>query len=155
MKARPKTRSTLPLGAKNALVPRITVKQFSSAIRRLPSDRPREEPGMWYLTQKEHWLRWLGEYNSRGAYGRLPGRNRDARSAYNHAVNPKMLLWLIPAAGVKPQLVRAMRRASASVKSMPRQSGAIRRQVPWNIVAAALWGTKTVSSSKKRGLKRR
>ena len=31
----------------------------------------------------------------------MAGTQRDARFAYNHIVEPKMLLWLIEAAGVK------------------------------------------------------
>lgn len=134
---------------------RITIRQFIGAIKKLPSDKPVVDRKTWYLTQKEHWRGWFGEYNGRGAYGRMPGRNRDARFVYNHVVNPKMLLWLIPAAAVKPQLVRAMRRASAGIKSMPRRSGAIRRQVPWPIVVAALWRANSVPSSTKSRLKRR
>jgi hypothetical protein len=41
------------------------------------------------------------EYDGPGAYGRIAGKQRDARFAYNHIVEPKMLLWLIKAAGVK------------------------------------------------------
>jgi hypothetical protein len=134
---------------------RVTVRQFIGAIKKLPSDKPVDDPRVWYLTQKEHWSGWLGQYNSRGAYGRIPGKNRDACFAYNHVVNPKLLLWLISAAGVKPQLVRAARRASGSVKGMARQSGAIRRHVPWPIVAAALWRAKSVPNSTKSRLKRR
>lgn len=134
---------------------RITVRQLIRMIGKLPSDKAVFNPRKWYSTQKEHWLGWLAEYNSRGAYGRVPGRKRDAHFAYNHIVEPKMLLWLIPAAGVKPQLVQAMRRASAGITSMPRQSGAIRRHVPWHVVAAALLRAKPVPRTRKRRLKQR
>jgi hypothetical protein len=65
--------------------------------------------------------------------------NRDARYAYNHIVEPKMLLWLIPAAGVKPALVRAARLAAKGPKTMMAQSAAIRRVVPWDMLAERLW----------------
>jgi hypothetical protein len=68
--------------------------------------------------------------------------NRDARYAYNHIVEPKMLLWLIPAAGVKPALVRAARAAAKGPRTMMAQSAAVRRVVPWEIVEAALWPEK-------------
>ncbi len=111
----------------------------SCAPRSLPADRPREYPGKLFKTQKEHWLGWLKYYNTEGAYGRRAGMNRDARYAYNHIVEPKMLLWLIPAAGVKPALVRAARAAAKGPKTMMAQSAAVRRVVPWETVEAALW----------------
>ncbi|MCU0880642.1 MAG: hypothetical protein MUF06_22965 [Pirellulaceae bacterium] len=116
-----------------------TVRQLRTVIARLPADRPREYPGKLFKTQKEHWLGWLKYYNTEGAYGRRAGMNRDARYAYNHIVEPKMLLWLIPAAGVKPALVRAARAAAKGPKTMMAQSAAVRRVVPWETVEAALW----------------
>jgi len=118
---------------------RITVQEFIAAIRRLPADQPVVDPRKWYRTQKEHWLGWLAEYNTRGAYGRKPRMNRDARFAYNHIVEPKMLLWLISAAGVRPGLVRAARREAGEKKSMMAQSAAIRRRVPWEEIEGRLW----------------
>ncbi len=118
---------------------RVTVADFRRAISRLPSDRPTVYPGKLYRTQKEHWLGWLKYYNTEGAYGRQAGMNRDARYAYNHTVEPKMLLWLLPVAGVNPTLMRAARAAAAKHQTMMAQSGAIRRVVPWEIVAERLW----------------
>jgi hypothetical protein len=118
---------------------RISVPDLRRAIQRLPADEPVKQAGVWYLTQKEHWLGWLKDYNTKGAYGRIPGRNRDARYAYNHAVNPGLLEWLVTSAGVDPKLVRAARSAAAREKTMMAQSGAIRRVVPWEVVAERLW----------------
>lgn len=126
---------------------RVTVHQLIAAIRRLPADRPVVNPRKWYRTQKEHWLGWLAEYNTRGAYGRKAGMNRDARFAYNHIVEPKMLLWLISAAGVRPGLVRAARKATAERKSMMAQSAAIRRKVPWEEIEGRLWPAKRVAKA--------
>ena len=120
---------------------RVTIRQFIRAIERLSADTPIVNPKKWYLTQKEHWLGWLGEYNSRGAYGRIAGRNRDARFAYNHVVQPEMLLWLIAAAGVSRSAVRAARVGAAGAETMQRQSGSIRARVSWAVVYEALWPT--------------
>ena len=79
----------------------MTIKQFILVIRGLPSDGPHIDPSKWYATQKEHWLGWLSEYHSPGAYGRKSHSRRDARYAYNHIVEAKMLLWLVQAAGVR------------------------------------------------------
>ena len=118
----------------------ISIAKFSRWIEELPSDAPRSQPGVWYRTQKEHWLGWLRKYDGPGAYGRKLAPNRDARFAYNHIVCPEMLLWLIEAAGVKQALVVAAQNAAATGTTMMQRSGAIRKQVPWAEVRATLWG---------------
>lgn len=120
-------------------VERAAVLQLIQAIRMLKADSPVKRPGIWYVTQKQHWLGWLAEYNTRGAYGRIPGKNRDARFAYNHVVEPLMLVWLISAAGVPRKLVREAKDDAARRKTMMAQSAAIRRRVPWEVVAGRLW----------------
>lgn len=117
----------------------ISIEQFIDAIHRLPEDEPHGNPDVWYRTQKEHWLGWLGGYHGPGAYGRATGKKRNARFAYNHIVEPKMLLYLIKAAGVEPPMVKAAEEAAARGTTMMQQSGAIRKQVPWDTVREALW----------------
>jgi hypothetical protein len=116
----------------------MTIRQFILAIRKLPSDKPVVSE-KWYLTQKEHWLGWLSEYNGGGAYGRQPRMNRHAEFAYNHIVESKMLLWIISAARVSPKLARAARRECKEVDSMQRRSAILRKHVPWGVLADALW----------------
>jgi hypothetical protein len=53
-----------------------------------------------------------------------------------------MLLWIIEAAGVKPALVKATKRASANGSTLQEKSAAIRRLVPWEELAGTLWGGK-------------
>ncbi len=118
----------------------ISIEEFVRKIEGLPSDEPVHNPQVWYTTQKEHWLGWLREYDGPGAYGRVPGKQRDARFAYNHIVEPKMLLWLIEAAGVSKDLVEATQRASAEGASLMQKSGAIRRVAPWTVLYDAIWG---------------
>lgn len=118
----------------------VSIGRFVRAIRRLPSDRPFVDRRKWYRTQKEHWLGWLGDYHGPGAYRRKTGKNRDAQYAYNHIVEPKMLLWLIAASGVKPSLIGAARRSSSRVATLPSKSASIRKHVPWSEVVKALWG---------------
>jgi hypothetical protein len=108
----------------------VSIGQFIHAIRRLPSDKPVVDPQKWYTTQKEHWLRWLREYHTQGAYGRQTGKRRDAKFVYNHIVEPKMLLWLVEAARVKPDLIRAAKRASSRADTLPGKSASIRKHVP-------------------------
>lgn len=117
----------------------ISVKLLLSTIRRLAPDAPVKNPKKWYLTQKEHWIGWLSEYSGPGAYGRQTGIERDAEYAYNHVVQPELLLYLATASGVDSQLVAAANRAFEKRTSLMQAAGAIRAIVPWGTVAAALW----------------
>jgi hypothetical protein len=117
-----------------------TIAQFIHVIRQLPSDEPVDDARVWYKTQKEHWLGWLKGYQGPGAYGRKVVKERDARFAYNHVVNSEMLLWIISAGGVKPNLVKAAHRASAHGATLQQKSAAIRRLVPWEELVKTLWG---------------
>lgn len=117
------------------------IEWFIQAIRALPSDEP-VAPGTpgynRYTTQKAHWLGWLDPSAGTGTYPRSAAPGRDAKYVYNHIVEPKLLLWLISAAGVDAELVQVAReRASAAVK-MPSKAAAIRRVVPWAVLSEHL-----------------
>jgi|GEM_PF-3499211 len=123
-----------------------SIEWFIEAVRRLPPDEPVEgrRPGYnKYQTQKDHWLGWLETKENTGTYLRKTAPGRDARWVYNHIVEPKMLLWLIRASGVRPELVQAAARAAEGASSLAGKSAAIRRQVPWPEVAAALTAFKS------------
>jgi len=109
------------------------------AISRLPEDKPRCTPGKWYLTQKEHWIGWLFEYNSPGAYRRKATSGRDARFVYNHVVQPEMLVYLAEAAGVDRTSVARAKRVLSSDATLMQKAAQIRELIPWPVVAAALW----------------
>jgi hypothetical protein len=117
----------------------FTIRRLIRVIEELPSDKPKSNPRVWYKTQKEHWLGWLRGYHGPGGYGRVPGQpRRDAKFAYNHIVNPQMLLWLIAAAGVSPKLVTNARRSASRPHALIQQAAAVRRHVPWEILMTAL-----------------
>ena len=96
-------------------------------------------PGKWYRTQKEHWLGWLEHYEGPGAYGRKPGMTRDARYAYNHIVEPLMLLYLARASCLPKAVVARAERAAKEGTTMMQKSAAVRRVVSWEMIEAALW----------------
>ena len=96
-----------------------SIAQFIEAIRTLPEDMPHGNPRVWYRTQKEHWLGWLEGYDGPGAYGRTQA-NRDAKFAYNHIVEPKMLLWLVDAAGVPGDVNAGDTRAATELRRQER-----------------------------------
>lgn len=118
-----------------------SIEWFIQAIRRLPSDAPvpAGQPGYNnYRTQKDHWLGWLDPDSGTGTYARKSAPDRGARYVYNHIREPKMLLWLISASGVRPELVKAATRDAEAVSSQGSKSAAIRKQVPWAEIAAVL-----------------
>ena len=117
----------------------ISVDMFIKTIKRLPSDQPLERPGIWYLTQKEHWLGWLGQYHGPGAYGRKTGVKHDARFAYNHIVCPELLPYLVRAIPLRPEIEAAAEKAYLEGSSLMQKSGAIRKAAPWSEIYQALW----------------
>ena len=90
----------------------MTPQELLFRIQDLPAETPKfralelalkEGTGYgraWYLTQKEHWQGWLGEYDGPGAYGRKEWASRDAAFAWNHIVCAPMLFWLVEALGL-------------------------------------------------------
>lgn len=118
-----------------------SIEWFIGAIRALPSDPPvplGTQGYNQYTTQKAHWLGWLNPTAGTGSYPRSTGAGRDAKYVYNHIVEPKLLLWLVGAAGVQAELVALARASAEAAKSMPAKSAAVRRQVPWATVCHAL-----------------
>lgn len=118
-----------------------SVEWLIRAIQALPSDTPvpLRTPGYnKYTTQKAHWLGWLNPAAKTGSYPRMSGDERGARNVYNRIVEPKMLLWLIAAAGVRKELVDLAQATAASDAPMPTRAAAIRKHVPWAEVEAAL-----------------
>lgn len=117
----------------------MTPQQLIRKIRALPERAPHTEAleklllkkPTWYASQKEHWLGWLSEYGTSGAYGRIGFRN-DARFAYNHCGCPPMALWLGEASGVDERLVaRAAKLAKQNPGSFSAKCAAIRNVIPW------------------------
>jgi len=116
-----------------------SVRSLRRAIKKLPSDRPVDNPRVWYRTQKEHWLGWLSEYDGPGAYKRKGGAGRDAEFAYNHIVEPKMLLYLARQVKVVPHLLKDASKAAERGGTMMQRAGAMRRIIPWTLIAMKLW----------------
>jgi hypothetical protein len=74
---------------------RITAEFEHVIVRRGTWNRD----GVWYTSQKEHWLGSLSEYGGPGYYGRK-NSHRSAEFISNHIVCPPMVLWLAEASGV-------------------------------------------------------
>ncbi len=108
--------------------------QFEATIL-ARNDRKKD---VWYNSQKEHWLGWLDHYDGPGYYARKTW-DVTPEQVYNRIVNPSMLIWLAEAAGVEKTIVeRASAAAIAAPSNMSAQSAAIRREIPWQLIAERL-----------------
>lgn len=116
-----------------------SVASLLRRIRTLPADPAVDDPRKWYRTQKEHWIGWLAQYDGPGAYGRRTDVVRDARYAYNHIVEPAMLLYLAKAAGIDRRRVCAARLAASATSTLMQASAAIRGEIGWDDIERALW----------------
>lgn len=135
--------------------PPSTARELATCIRRLSPAGPVSatlSPGdprkVWYRSQKEHWLGWLGEYDGPGYYGRA-NWNRSARFIYNHIMCPPMLLWLAEASGVRRDLLAKARDNVMSVGTRAAGCRVLREAIPWEVVAVAL-STKSARRSLSR-----
>lgn len=118
-----------------------SIEWLTQAIRHLPSDEPVTDGQHGYnnyITQKDHWLGWLDSDSGTGTYSRRSGPDRNAKYVYNHIVEPKMLLWLISAAGVSQEIIRSAKKAADEKSPLASKSAAIRKIVPWSDLASAL-----------------
>ncbi len=89
----------------------------------------------WYRSQKEHWLRWLKEYDTPGVYGRKPNSGRSCQFIYNQLQCPPMVFWLGEALEVPNTALRAA--YVAATEARPHygpQTAAIRREIPWQML---------------------
>ena len=92
--------------------------------------------GVWYKSQKVHWLGWLSEYDGPGFYNRQNGK-RSAEFVYNHINCAPMVLWLGEVSGISKTKVSEAKRAALSARgTLSSQCAAIRKVIPWRIIEA-------------------
>ena len=95
--------------------------------------------GAWYGSQKEHWIGWLSEYDSPGAYGRETKVLRDASYAYNRIQCAPMLFWLSAALGApQAQLDSAFDAVVKAPRKGASQCAALRKILTWQVVEGLL-----------------
>lgn len=103
----------------------------------------------WAGNQQVHLERWLGQYNTPGAYtrSRLDG---DARDFYQHFRNVGGLLWLAESLGIDRDLLKsALVDVLAAGPNWSSQCGAFRRRVPWTLIEPL--AAEKLASRPKRG----
>jgi 5-methylcytosine-specific restriction protein A len=101
------------------------------AIRKLPAkaDFPQR-------SYKANWIRWLSKYQAKG--GDRVNPHRGAEFIYNAINLPGWIVWLAAASGISPQLVHKAANAVAPKESRMTQAAAVRRVLPWSVVAKQL-----------------
>jgi hypothetical protein len=114
---------------------RVTLPITAAYARTLVARGIWDDEGVWYTSQKEHWLGWLSEYDGPGAYDRKKWKGRSAEFVYNHIGCPPMLLWLAEAAGVsKTKILAAKRAALRAGRNRATHCAVLRRAIAWPVV---------------------
>jgi hypothetical protein len=109
----------------------ISRDDLLNAIRKLPPTK-----SLRGKSHKEMWLHWLTKYGD-PAYGRV-NPNRSAEYIYNAVHLPAWIIWLAAASGTSPQLLRKATGAINPTQSRQTQGAAVRRVLPWSLVAKQL-----------------
>jgi HNH endonuclease len=109
----------------------ISRDDLLNAIRQLPPTK-----SLRGKSHKEMWLHWLTNYGD-PAYGRA-NPNRSAEYIYNAVHLPAWIVWLAAASGTSPQLLRKATGAINPTQSRQTQAAAVRRVLPWSLVAKQL-----------------
>jgi hypothetical protein len=84
---------------------------------------------------KDHWLGWLSEYHTNGAYNRKVISGTSAKDVYNRLLCPNMLIWISEASGVPSKLI--VEATEASLKDSTHLASVcskIRKILTWEIV---------------------
>ena len=132
----------------------MTPRVLRAHIRPLPEYLPRTKAleqaiqvgvgfdGAWYRSQEEHWLGWLKEYDSPGAYDRSDKAKRDAETIYNRIQCAPMLFWLGEALQLPPAQLDAAFTAVVRIeaKGGP-QCAALRSVTSWRDIAKTFEAT--------------
>lgn len=120
---------------------KYSAEWLAQVIELLPSDEPVPKGTQGYniyTTQKDHWLCWLDPNTVAVDYSRKDGPGRDARYAYNHIMEPKMLLWLISASGLPASALEKAKEEAHGKSAFASKCAAIRQAFPWEELAVAL-----------------
>jgi hypothetical protein len=106
-------------------------------VRHLPENTPIASTLTPGYSGKQSWINWLSNYAKTGDH---PLRaQRPASFIYNHWWNAPIFIWLAEASGVDQERVRkAAKIIAASSGNTTTQAAAIRRILPWHLVAKHL-----------------
>ncbi len=118
---------------------KISIGKLRKRIEQLNPCRALRGKRHEWTNHEDHWLLWLKDYHSPGAYGHKIKHGRDAKFCYNHVLNPVMLLYIIRHSGMSKRLISQAIKAAASKPNWAEMVAVIRETVPWDLVAEKLW----------------
>jgi hypothetical protein len=128
--------SGVDVARKREPVERITSTDLLKAVRRLPEKTPIVTALFPDADGKRAWVYWLSNYVQVSDDPRRA--DRDARFIYNHWWNAPIFIWLAEAIGVDQRRVRKAAEIASSQGNSPAQAAAIRRILPWSLIARQL-----------------
>jgi HNH endonuclease len=112
----------------------FTRTDLLKVVRRLPERTRIVSAHFPDVQAKQTWIDWLSDYPQHGDNPRWR-QQRDARFIYHRWWNAPVLIWLAEASGVEQaRILRAAKIASRRVNSLP-LGAAIRKLLPWSLVA--------------------
>ena len=120
-------------------------EELLAIARELPDKTPVATALAPSRSSKRSWINWLTNYAELSDH---PLREqRDARYIYNHWWDAPIFIWLAEASGVDSERIQEAAKIVASAGNSTTQAAAIRRILPWSLVAEHLRDLgKTVSS---------
>ena len=109
-------------------------------VRQLPENTPIANTLAPDHSSKQSWINWLSNYVEPAEPGDHSLRaQRDARFIYNHWWNAPIFIWLAEASGVdQARIQKAAKIIAAASRNTTTQAAAIRRILPWDLVAKHL-----------------
>ncbi|MGJ5088591.1 hypothetical protein ACQR06_23935 [Bradyrhizobium sp. HKCCYLRH1065] len=122
-----------------------TIAQLMTAIEGLSARTPLSDElplPTGHVNFRSQWLAWLSEYLTPGYYDRNNAVD-DAKWAYNHLGNGKMIVWLNEAAGEDSRIIRATIVAMEEREPPQTRASYARRVLPWESAAGLLFRPKT------------
>ena len=123
-------------------LPTYTAQQLLARIKTLPEHLPiscQMELSKHHDSHRDHWVKWLREYDGPGWYGRK-NHKRDAEYIWTHLQCAPMLVYLAEAAGVETNAVQhAFIHCAHTRGNRSAIAAAARRILPWGLVAKGLW----------------
>lgn len=114
----------------------MTRDELLAIVRKLPERTPIASALAPGRSSKQSWINWLTNYAELGDH---PLREqRDARYIYNHWWNVPIFVWLAEASGVDSDKIQQAAKIAATAGNSTTQAAAIRKVLPWRLVAKHL-----------------
>jgi hypothetical protein len=119
--------------------------ELLALVRQLPDKTPIASRLFPTYSGKKSWIDWLSDYTDLGDHPLRARRN--ARFIYNHWWHVPTFIWLAEATGIDQGRIEKAAKIAASSGNSTTQAAAIRRILPWHLVAEQLQDRKRTKSA--------